>query len=121
MAARKREIGQLQHHRDKIQTTQLINRLQKHAFAEVDADGNILDAYARMTPTQIKAAEILLRKAVPDIAAMQINTEVQHNHVVRLPLVAKSTDEWMKQVAEASPDTQPELIELKPNPQEDNA
>lgn len=48
--------------RTKIQTSQLINRLTNHAFGEID-----------LAPTQIKAIEILLRKSVPDLAAMQVS------------------------------------------------
>ena len=47
--------------RAKIQASQLINRLTNHAFGEID-----------LTPTQIKAIEILLRKCVPDLAAVEL-------------------------------------------------
>lgn len=53
------------HHQDevraKIQSSQLINRLTNHAFGEVE-----------LTATQIKAIEILLRKSIPDLAAIQL-------------------------------------------------
>jgi len=38
----------------------LLNRLQDHAFGEVE-----------MTPTQIQAAQICLKKSMPDLAAME--------------------------------------------------
>jgi hypothetical protein len=44
--------------RAKIQTTMLIKRLQDHAEGKVD-----------MSPTQIKAAEVLLRKSAPDLSS----------------------------------------------------
>jgi hypothetical protein len=44
--------------RQNIQTSQLLNRLNSHAIGEVD-----------MTPTQVKAAEILLRKSLPDLSS----------------------------------------------------
>lgn len=47
--------------RAKIQASQLINRLTNHAFGEVD-----------LSPTQIKAIEILLRKSIPDLAAIEL-------------------------------------------------
>ena len=50
--------------RSKIQTSQLINRLMKHANGEV-----------QMESTQIKAAEILLKKALPDLQAIQLTGE----------------------------------------------
>lgn len=42
--------------RKKIQASQIINRLFSHIQGEID-----------MTPTQIKAAEIILRKIEPDL------------------------------------------------------
>lgn len=43
--------------RAKIQASQLINRLTKHALGETE-----------MTATQVKAAEILLKKSMPDLS-----------------------------------------------------
>ena len=43
--------------REKIQTTQLINRLTKQALGELE-----------LTNNQIKAIEILLRKTLPDLS-----------------------------------------------------
>jgi hypothetical protein len=48
--------------REKIQTSQLINRLQDHANGAVD-----------MTPTQVRAAEVLLKKSLPDLTAVQVS------------------------------------------------
>lgn len=42
--------------RDAIKTTQLIKRVQKHAHGEVE-----------MTATQLRAAEILLNKTLPNL------------------------------------------------------
>ena len=50
--------------RDKIQASNLLTRLQKHADGKVD-----------MTPTQIKAAEILLRKTIPDLKQIEHKTD----------------------------------------------
>ena len=59
------------HHQDevraKIQSSQLINRLTNHAFGEVE-----------LTATQIKAIEILLRKSVPDLQAIQLSGDSEH-------------------------------------------
>ena len=46
--------------RKKIQASQLINRLTDHAFAKIE-----------MSSTQVKAAEILLRKSIPDLSQVQ--------------------------------------------------
>jgi len=43
--------------RAKIQASQLCNRLHDHAFDKIE-----------LSPTQLKAIEILLRKAMPDLA-----------------------------------------------------
>jgi len=48
--------------REKIQTSQLINRLVSHAKGE-----------AEMTATQVRAAEILLKKALPDLQSVQLS------------------------------------------------
>ena len=61
MAARLRSRHQ-DEVRTKIQTSQLINRLQDHAIGG-----------AELTPTQIKAVEILLRKTLPDLSATEIS------------------------------------------------
>lgn len=59
-----RPIGKL--HQDdvrrKIQASQLLNVLQDHALS---GDGEI-------SPTRLKAIEILLRKSLPDLSAIQI-------------------------------------------------
>lgn len=47
--------------RHKIQTSQLINRLMDHAKGK-----------NKMEPTQIKAAEILLKKALPDLQSVSL-------------------------------------------------
>ena len=46
--------------RRKIQASQLVNRLTDHAFNKVE-----------MSSTQVKAAEILLKKSVPDLSQVQ--------------------------------------------------
>lgn len=47
--------------RAKIQTSQILNRLNKLAVGEIDA-----------TPAQMKAAEILLRKTLPDLSSVEL-------------------------------------------------
>jgi len=47
--------------RDKIQASQLINRLMKHALADEDV----------MTVSQVRAAEMLLKKTLPDLKQVE--------------------------------------------------
>ena len=47
--------------RAKIQASQLINRLHDHAFGEVE-----------LTPQQVRSIEILLKKAIPDLSAVEL-------------------------------------------------
>lgn len=62
MAARKLRIRHSDEVRAKIQASQLINRLSNHALGETE-----------MSVTQIRAAEILLRKSVPDLSAIELS------------------------------------------------
>jgi len=48
--------------RAKIQASQLVNRLTKHALGEVE-----------LSATQIRAIEILLKKSVPDLSAVELS------------------------------------------------
>ncbi len=66
MAARK-NTAHLQRTRDKIQTSQLITRLQNHALNKLSKP---------MTRDQIRAAEILLNKTLPNLQAMQLDVEM---------------------------------------------
>lgn len=63
MAATKRNAMNHAEARQKIQTSQLINRLQGHAFGEVE-----------MTKTQIRATEVLLRKVLPDLTSATVTS-----------------------------------------------
>jgi hypothetical protein len=48
--------------RDKIQASQLVNRLTNHALGKEE-----------MTATQVRAAEVLLKKSVPDLSATELS------------------------------------------------
>jgi hypothetical protein len=60
MAARKK-LTQTEETRKKIQVSQLINRLQNHIFNNDE-----------IKDSQIKAIDILLKKALPDLARSEI-------------------------------------------------
>jgi len=67
----------------KIQTTQLINRLQACALGEVE-----------MSRERIRAAEILLRKALPDLQSI---------HKTNVDTV-KSQAQWLREMQELDPE-----------------
>lgn len=69
MAARKFSPQHDAATRLKIQTSQLVNRLSDHANGKVD-----------LQPTQVKAIEILLRKVLPDLQAIEGTLNVTHHH-----------------------------------------
>ena len=50
--------------RAKIQTSQLLNRLVSHVNGEVE-----------LSSTQVRAAEILLRKTLPDLASVELSSD----------------------------------------------
>lgn len=51
--------------REKIRTSQLINRLQNHALGKV-----------KLSTTQIRAIECLLRKTIPDLQSIEMAATV---------------------------------------------
>lgn len=62
MAARIRRIAVDDNTRAKIKTGLLINRLADHALGKLD-----------LSPSQIKAIEILIRKTLPDLSAINVD------------------------------------------------
>lgn len=50
--------------RSKIQASQLVNRLTNHALGEVE-----------LSATQVRAIEILLKKTIPDLSAMELSSD----------------------------------------------
>lgn len=87
MAARK-HLAHDQKTREKIRTSQLINRLEKSAFGEIE-----------LTPQQIKSIEILLKKALPDLASIQIAGDP--DAPLRIDL-SNLSDEAIKAIASAA-------------------
>ncbi len=66
--------------RDKIKASQIINRLTKHVNNE-DADIEVMSA------SQIKAAEILLKKILPDLKQIDIDGQVEHSGGIEITWV----------------------------------
>ena len=60
--------------RKKIQVSQLLNVLQNHALGESE----------ELSPTRMKAIEILLRKSMPDMASVTISGDADQplQHIV---------------------------------------
>jgi hypothetical protein len=50
--------------RTKIQTSQLVNRLQEHALSNGEEE---------ISPSRMKAIEILLKKSLPDLSAVEMS------------------------------------------------
>ena len=60
--------------RGKIQSSQLITRLTKHAMGEIE-----------LGPTQVRAIEILLKKTVPDLSQVE-GTNVDGSHQLNITI-----------------------------------
>lgn len=69
--------------RKKIQAGQLVKSLSDHVLG-----------LKELSPTQIKAAEILLRKSMPDLSAVQMDANV----------TTRTLDEELAELNEADPD-----------------
>lgn len=67
MAARTVKIRHDDETRAKIQVSQILNRLHNH-----------LDGQCEMSQTQMKAAEILLRKSLPDLSSVTIGGDSEN-------------------------------------------
>ena len=83
MAARTRRIFHDENTRLKIQATQLIKRLQKHALGEIE-----------LTTSQIKAIEVLLRKTLPDLAAQHVTSDT-----------GKTIEDWLDEIDDPEADS----------------
>jgi hypothetical protein len=68
-------------HRQRIKTGNLIDRLQKNA------DGELVDTVSKekieMTSGQIKSAEILLRKTLPDLKMVEITGDELSSLIIK--------------------------------------
>lgn len=86
MAGRGRPIGK-RHQEDirlKIQASQLVNVLQKHALGETE----------EISVSRLKAIEILLRKSIPDLSAIQLSGDEDNpvktvNRIELVPMADK--------------------------------
>lgn len=91
MPARIRKIRHDEDTRTRIKVGNILTRLQKHVDGEID-----------MSSTQLKAAEILLRKTLPDLTSVEHSGEVTTSYVMQMPSVAENASEWLKTVSKSS-------------------
>jgi len=75
MAARKK-IFHDENTRAKIQTTQIIKRLQKHIDAKPEIEDGVVINKELMTQSQVTAALGLIKKTLPDLSAIEYKGEV---------------------------------------------
>lgn len=66
MAARKKKIVLSEAWKEKIRTSLIINRMVKHFDGELE-----------LTNSQIKVAEILLKKVVPDLKSIEMSGSLE--------------------------------------------
>lgn len=59
--------------RERIKTSVIANRLMKHVLGQLE-----------LSPTQVRAAEILLRKCLPDLSAVEHSGETTHRSISEL-------------------------------------
>lgn len=86
MAARKRRIFHDDRTREKIRTSQLINRLQDNALGKLE-----------LSAVQQRSAEILIRKTLPDLAAVQHSGDPENPVVTETIIRPQLTrEEWLK-------------------------
>lgn len=72
-SVRLKYTGHLESVRERIQTTQLVKRLNAFALGlEDEQTGRPVE----MTPTQVKAATALLKKTVPDLTQIEMSADL---------------------------------------------
>lgn len=82
MAARTMRTRHQDDVRAKIQASQLINVLQNHALGDT----------AEMPASRLKAIEILLRKSLPDLSAVELNGPGENGEHLFGQIVRKVVD-----------------------------
>ena len=74
--------------RKKIQTTQILKRLTCHILSTKDDAGNVVE----LTSSQVRAAEILLNKSLPNLTATEISGEVETGFSQIMAEIYKKSD-----------------------------
>lgn len=83
MATTKRNAMLIEEARKKIQTTQLTKRLQEHALGKLKKP---------MDATQIQAANILLKKSVPDLQSIAMSGDGEGGPVIFKTIYEKEAE-----------------------------
>lgn len=96
MAKRTRKLFHDDKTREKIQASQLVNRLQSHIFTHKH-DPDFEKKY--MEPSQVKAAETLLRKILPDLQAQQLSQDPENPIIPVISAKPLSKEEWNEKYA----------------------
>ncbi len=78
--------------RARIQTTQLVKRLQCNALGEKDDAGNEV----KLSTTEIRSIEILLDKSIPNLASVKLIGDAEQPLATRNELIVKFVDEKRK-------------------------
>ncbi len=86
MAARVNRIRHDAETRLKIQVSNIVTYLYEH-----------LAGNRELSSTQLKAAEILLKKALPDLTSVEHSGEVSTTYVARIPSASETIDAWQQQ------------------------
>ena len=79
-------LRHLPYDRTKIKVGVLLEMLEAHAIGR-----------RKMDASQVRAAEILLKKVLPDLAAIEHSGETTENvhYYAEIPEKAKTTEEWL--------------------------
>lgn len=72
--------------RAKIQTSQIVNRLNDYVFGKIE-----------LTKGQVSAALGLLNKVIPNLASVEVSGEIEHKYAVEVPAPAASVESWSQQ------------------------
>lgn len=91
MAARTRRIQHDDRTRQRIATTQLVKLLQADALAKRFGRS---EAPVTLTDGRRKSIEILLRKALPDLTAVEHTGNVEQSYIVRMPAQVADLETW---------------------------
>jgi two-component SAPR family response regulator len=71
--------------REKIQTSQLINRLYSHFQGDVE-----------LSATQIQTAKLLLDKSLPSLQAQEVVSHNETSYLVQVPATIEDSQDWQK-------------------------
>ncbi len=77
MAARVNKVKHDDKTREKIRTSQLLNRLHAYALSEDDPQSG---KPVELSSTQVKAIEVLLKKSLPDLQSIEGSMDLHHHN-----------------------------------------